>query len=267
MGVTTKTVAANSQYPMAIIALCNPKLQMLFITQLSTTHCVCAEIRAHGISFYVVSYYFQYKDKIEGHLRHLETVLRSLKGERILVTVDANARSSLWGNQGNDERGNKFEDLIRAHGMHVINDIRQGPTYQTTRGTSYIDVTLASPQISHYISEWKVRGEWTTSDHKALSIIINIKMKVNEIRENHQRGNERTSEKDNETGSEETRFNVRKADWEQFSESLESLSEIRLKELNLNSVEETEHMAKELSEVLVDACKESMLRRGIRRPA
>ena len=49
------------------------------------------EMQASGL--YVVSCYFQYNDEIEGHLRHLEKVFHSLRSERLIVAVDANARS------------------------------------------------------------------------------------------------------------------------------------------------------------------------------
>ena len=91
-----KVAAVRLERPWAMVAISNPRLQMIFVSQLSTTHCVCAEVQAPGLSIYVVSCYFQYSDEIEGHLRHLEKVFHSLRGERLIVAVDANARSSLW---------------------------------------------------------------------------------------------------------------------------------------------------------------------------
>jgi len=78
-------------------------------------------VQAPGFSFYVASCYFQYSDEIEGHLRHLEMVLRTLRGKRLLIAVDSNARSSLWGSQRSDERGEKFEELIREFNMQILN--------------------------------------------------------------------------------------------------------------------------------------------------
>lgn len=65
-------VAAVSQRLWAAVAVCNPKLQILIVSQLSTSHCVCAEVQAPGFSFHV-SCYFQYSDEIERHLGHLDT--------------------------------------------------------------------------------------------------------------------------------------------------------------------------------------------------
>lgn len=79
---------------------------------LSTTHCMCAEIRASGFSFYAVSCYFQIKDAIEEHLQHLETILHSLRGEKIVIGMDANARSTLWGSLHTDEKDAQLEALM-----------------------------------------------------------------------------------------------------------------------------------------------------------
>lgn len=244
LGTETKVAAIRSHRPWTMVAVSNPQLQLTHISQLSTTHCVCAEIQTPSISFYVVSCYFQYKDEIEIHLRHLETVLYSLRGQRFIVSVDANARSSLWGPQRTDERGNKFEDLISAHGLEILNDAGQGPTFETMQGTSFIDVTLASPTMIQFIGDWKVWRNWTSSDHN----IIEIRLRVPRAN-----GNERKSANN--------RFDISRADWEQFSKSLTDLSKSRLEVLDLNSQAEVEGMAVTLQEVIIEASEASMPRK------
>lgn len=174
LGTSFKVHVVRSQRPWAMVAISGPETQMLYVLQLSTTHCECAEVQTPGLSFYVASCYFQYSDKIEEHLNHLEKVLLTLKGNRLLVTIDSNARSSLWGPQEIDTKGPKLVDLISAYGMVVINNIGQGPTYRTARGASYIDVTLASPAMSQFLGEWKVRNNWTTSDHNSVDIRLRV---------------------------------------------------------------------------------------------
>ena len=170
LGIRAKVAAVSSQRPWAAVALCNDLLDLVFVSQLSTTHYACAEVLAPGFSFYVASLYFQFSDEIEGHLRHLEMMFQSLRGKRLLVSVDANARSSLWGPQSTDDRGAKFEDLIRSSGMEVINEVAQPLTYWASEGASYIDVTLASASMLRFVKGWKVRFDWVTSDHRAVDI-------------------------------------------------------------------------------------------------
>ena len=95
--------ATRSQYTWAAVAVSNPNFDMLFLSQVNNMHCFCAEVLILGFSFYVASYYFQHSNDIEEHLRHLEKILHSLRGKRLLISIDANARSSSWAPQESDE--------------------------------------------------------------------------------------------------------------------------------------------------------------------
>jgi len=194
--------------------------------------------------FYVVSCYFQYSDEIEEHLRHLEMVFRSLRGERLIIGVDANVRSSLWDPQETDDRGAKFEALIRAFSMFVVNDAEQPPTFRMARGSSFIDVTLASPSMNKFIWDWQVRCDWTTSDHRAVDIRLRV-----------------PKESGGDRGAANTRFDTSRADWERFSETLTDLSRSQLEAIDLCSTVEVEKMAETLTVVLTETCIASMPRK------
>lgn len=244
LGTAARVAAVRSERAWATVVLCNPAFQMLFVSQLSTAHCVCAEVQAPGFSFYVVSHYFQHRDDIEVHLRHLDMVLRTLRGKRVIVALDSNAKSALWGSPVTDERGVQLEDLIRASGMDILNDAGQPATFWTTRGESYIDVTLASPSMSRFVKDWKVRSDWTTSDHRALDVRLQVP---------------KAATGDRVIGP--SRFATRRADWERFAEILTALSRDRLEGLVVDSAEDVETMATTLTSVLTDACVESMPRK------
>ena len=167
LGVAMRIAAVRSEYPWAAVAACNPSIHITFISQLSNAHCACAEIRAPGFSFYVVSHYFQWSHEIEEHLSHLEKVLFALKGKRVLVGADTNANSSLCGPKDtrSNPRGLKLEKFIETLEIEVLNKSHQGPTYSAIQGASYIDVTLASPSIASLIADkqWRV---WDSCDHQ-----------------------------------------------------------------------------------------------------
>ena len=101
----------------------------------------------------------QHRHEIEEHLRHLEKVFIALRGKRLLVSLHAKARSSLWGSQSSDERGVLLEELIQEFGLYVVNDAAQQPTYWTTKGSPYIEVTLASSKIFRFVENWLVRTD------------------------------------------------------------------------------------------------------------
>lgn len=244
LGTSVQVAAVRHEDPWAIVASCNPEFKIIFISQLSTAHCVCAEVLTPGFSFYVVSHYFQYSDDIELHLKHLATVLHALRGKRVLVALDSNARSSMWGPQETNDRGRKLERFILASGVDLLNVAGNTPTFWTPRGESYIDITLGTPSMSPFVSDWRVREDWSTSDHRALDIRLRLPKAVG-----------------NSHSSGPRRFNTRKADWERFDEILKTLEGSRLEALELNSAFDVEKMAKTLTEVLTDACTESMPRK------
>lgn len=241
LGIGMQIAAVRSEKPWAAVAICNSSFHMTFISQLSTTHCACAEVLAPGLSLYVVSHYFQPSDDIEGHLRHLGMVLHSLRGKRVIVALDANSRSPLWGPQRADRRGVQVERLIREFAFEVINDVQQPPTFWTVNGSSFIDVTMVSPSLSRFVGNWNVRENWTTSDHRALDVTLRVPKVAG-----------------NDEGPNVSRFNVKRADWERFSQILVALSRARLEGLPLTSNVEVERMAEALTGVITEACTESM---------
>ncbi|XP_014469483.1 PREDICTED: uncharacterized protein LOC106741720 [Dinoponera quadriceps] len=84
LGTGKNVVAMYAQRPWAAVVACNLEFQIMFVLQLSTTHCACTEVRAPGFSFYVASCYFHYSDETEKHLKHLKMVLRSLREQMVL---------------------------------------------------------------------------------------------------------------------------------------------------------------------------------------
>ena len=114
----------------------------------------------------LVNAYFKYSDQIEIHLNNLETVSNRFRGEQILVAADANARSVLWFNESTDDRGEELEALLLAYDMILFNSPGEVSTYENTRGqTSNID---------RRISNWRVHGEVSISDHKLITFYLNV---------------------------------------------------------------------------------------------
>jgi len=98
-------------------------------------------------------------------------------------------------------------EFIRAFGFQVLNDVTQPPTFWTPTGSSFIDVTLASPTMSQFIGEWRVGQEWTSSDHNSVDIRVRVPRAA-----------------DNKRGERTGRFDTRRADWDLFSGNLRDLS-------------------------------------------
>ena len=121
------------------------------------------------------------------------------KGIPLLVGLDTNAHSSLWGSEDTNSRGEEMEDFILENNLHILNE-GQCPTFKTTRAATIIDVTLANQLAMQTIcfNNWHVEERESLSDHKYISLQC----------ASHPETTER-------------KRNFRKADWSAFSTTTE----------------------------------------------
>ncbi|CAK9834279.1 Retrovirus-related Pol polyprotein from type-1 retrotransposable element R1 (Fragment) [Anthophora retusa] len=156
----------------AAIIVTNPTYTTMRLGHLSNTHFACAEITTAAHIFYVVSAYFQCSDHIHPYLQHLERILEELKGNKIIICIDANAKSTLWHSQITDARGEALEELILQKNLFIMNQPSERFTFDNARGKSNIDVTLTTTAIYKDIADWMILAPNTSSDHNMIQIII-----------------------------------------------------------------------------------------------
>ena len=82
--------------------------------------------------------------------------------------MDSNAKSTRWYSGTTDDRGVKIEDFISRLGLHVLNEKQRHPTFQSSRGTSNIDITLATGCANVVLQGWTVLQNVTHSDHNLI---------------------------------------------------------------------------------------------------
>lgn len=73
----------------------------------------------------------------------------------LLICGDFNAKSPLWGSPVSNRRGEILQDWMAQLGLCLINTGLH-PTCSRPQGSSFIDLTWASPGLSHRISGWYV---------------------------------------------------------------------------------------------------------------
>ena len=91
------------------------------------------------------------------------TTFAASKRYGILLTMDSNSHSTLYGPTEND-RGRQLEQFILEHGLWVEN---RGitPTFQTLQAESFIDVTLTK---DIRVLNWRVSSSYNASDHNTI---------------------------------------------------------------------------------------------------
>src|SRR5215469_6963943 len=131
----------------------NKEIDVVLITQLSDEDCIVAEISYRNTKFYGISLYFDITEDIELNIRKTEQILNYSKGHGVLIAADTNARSRVWFDTITNQRGKVLEDFLTIHNLCIAN-VRSEPTFETTRGSSYVDLTIVNTQLIRRITDW-----------------------------------------------------------------------------------------------------------------
>ncbi|CAK9799233.1 hypothetical protein ANTPLA_LOCUS1946 [Anthophora plagiata] len=72
----------------------------------------------------------------------MERTIQKMKVQSIVITMDANAKSTLWNSDTTDEKGKLIEEFALANNLYIMNKSDQPPTFTSASGTSNIDLTM-----------------------------------------------------------------------------------------------------------------------------
>ena len=122
-------------------------------------------------------------------------------GHALVIGMDSNAHSPLWGSSDLNSRGEELEELIVLKNLFVLN---RGftPTYVRYNSESVIDVSLVNQVAMRVlnVSGWEVEFRYSFSDHRYIKFEIEGDLKGRSMYRN-----------------------VRKADWDLFQSTLGKL--------------------------------------------
>ena len=139
----------------------------------------------------------------------VERVLNNLTlPERTILAGDFNAHHLWWNSKARRSlRHETLIDILERGDFDLINE-EDTPTYHYANGSSVLDLTFSSPQITDLISNWAVdEDNPTSSDHEMIKYEI-------------------TANNDNQVIPPTTeRWNWKKADWDAFSKTLKETAE------------------------------------------
>lgn len=246
LGAQTRVITGNKpdEKPWAAIVSTSRGLTILRLQHLSNAYCVCIEISIGIRSVYFISAYFRFSENIDDHLQHLDSVLRQLRGRKVVLGIDSNAKSHQWYSGKVDNRGRKLEAFLAEHNLLVANEPNEPTTYSSSIGDSNIDVTLETINHTNVIAKWTVLDEWTSSDHRAILIEC--------------------------AGSEEARalpgrqrpwrYALGRANWEMFDESMKRLWDHE-QNRQPTTKEETFDLINSIERTVRKACDRSMPRK------
>jgi len=97
-----------------------------------------------------------------------------MKGEGLVLAIDSNARSKLRFDKHTNTRGRTMEEFIISRDLQILNKETGIPTFETSRGRSWIDLTLCNSKLSQYTRRWTCGEEESCADHKIIFFDIEL---------------------------------------------------------------------------------------------
>lgn len=193
----------------AAIAIFDHDLDVTLYPTLTTNNIVVVKVRTTAWEVFAVSFYFEPDQPIEPYLGHLKKIRDELGSNRLIVAGDTNAKSTWWGSNTVDHRGEEMSGALEEMDLQILN-VGDIPTFSTVRGgktyASHVDVTACTADLYGLAEDWRVVEDLTSSDHNG--IIFQLKM------EKAMGFNVKRT----------TRlYNTKKANWEGFHEQLDQL--------------------------------------------
>ncbi|XP_018314211.1 uncharacterized protein, partial [Mycetomoellerius zeteki] len=114
--------------------------------------------------------YAEFARDMDNMDRGLREVLR--RGHPTIIAGDFNARAQAWDLGRPNRRGDFLMGWMGLRGLHLIN-VRGEPTCVHPRGTSSVDVALATSAAARKITGWRVATELESlSDHRYILMDI-----------------------------------------------------------------------------------------------
>ena len=138
------------------IIISNFTIDALLVSQFSDKDTVLLEIHKGHKLFYAASVYMDYNDPIVNNLQTLEQTLDLTKGAKLRVAMDSNARSTICHDTTTNNTGKPLEKFIAGNQLYIINEDSPMRTFQSSRGTSNIYLTIVNNPMLADIIHWEI---------------------------------------------------------------------------------------------------------------
>lgn len=161
----------DGQRPKTAIIVTNSQINFKNIESYSKNDLSLAIIDCKDREILFMSVYCSPTEDLEPKLQNIQVVIESLNIRYYVISIDSNSHSSVWFDNNNDYRGDQINEFIAQNNLILLNN-ENTPTFETSRGSSSIDLTLVSFSLTSLVQEWQVLDEESASDHKYIEFRI-----------------------------------------------------------------------------------------------
>ena len=113
-----------------------------------------------------------FKDHIENSIKIIPKILEFTKGTKLIIAMYSNARSTTWYDVTTNHRGKLLQEFLARNQLHIINEESTRTTFQSSRGTSNIDITITNNQMLADINDWQILEVESASDHNIINFTL-----------------------------------------------------------------------------------------------
>ena len=149
-----KVFTSGERRKRVAIVINNKQVDTILINQLSDEDAVVLETKVVTARIIIASMYFDINQPINIHMQKIDATLAHAKGERILIAMDSNSRSTMWHNVLTKKTGKTLEEFPMSKQLHIINKESCCTTFRTSQGASNIDLTVIDNQALHVVGDW-----------------------------------------------------------------------------------------------------------------
>lgn len=115
--------------------------------------------------------------EFEDFLEELTIVVKNLDYKYLIIAGDFNAKSRFWGSLNTNKRGEILEEWADNLDMRLSN-MGNSPTCIRATGSSIVDVTWTTPNLTQKVYNWHVVDDCETfSDHQYIRYDIILESK------------------------------------------------------------------------------------------
>ena len=167
-----KVFTSGKERKRAAVVVINKKRDAILIDQLSDEDTAVIEITHGNLKFIATSIYLDINNDISEDLNKIENIQRLAKGQGLLVAMDSNARSKTWNDVTTNRRGRILEEFLISNRLHIANEDSGLTTFESTRGKSNRDLTVADNTMVKLIHMWQCCEQESFSDHRYVTFCI-----------------------------------------------------------------------------------------------
>jgi hypothetical protein len=158
----------------AAVIIGNNSIGAILLTQNSDNDTVLVEIQQGNETYYAASIYMDYNETMDRNFKRIEKLPTFIKGAKLIIATDSNARSTAWHDITTNNRGKQMEDFVESNPLHFLNEERTLTTFHSSRGKSKIDLTIANNEMLANVREWGISEEESAPDHNIIKFNISF---------------------------------------------------------------------------------------------